>query len=133
MMCMGGYKDLDIITFPIIILFLIVFPVVLFLWALFTMANTIRIDEKGVARYRFGKKIKEFSWSEIKNIDCTSENLFTGWCYISNENKKYDYSSVTKMRLDKTVIYFHLSNKAINALKTYHKSALMIEKLEKKI
>ena len=133
MMCMGGFKDLDIITFPITILFLIVFPLVLFLWALFTMANTIRIDENGVKRYRFGKKIKEFSWSEIKTIDCTSENLFTGWCYISNENKKYDHSSVTKMRLDKTIIYFHLSNKVINTLKTYHESAEMIENLKKQI
>lgn len=37
------------------------------------------------------------------------------------------------MRLDKTIIYFHLSNKAINALKIYHESAEMIEKLKKKI
>lgn len=37
------------------------------------------------------------------------------------------------MRLDKTIIYFHLSNKAINALKTYHESVETIDKLDKKI
>lgn len=128
MMSLGGYQDLDIIALLIIILFLIVFPLALFIWSLFTMANTIKIDETGISRYRFGKKIKKFQWTEIRTIGSTSENSFTGWCYISNENKKFDYSSITKMRLDKSVIYFHLSEKAINALKTYSENADVKEK-----
>ena len=61
MMCMGGYEDLDVITLTISILFLVIFPMALFIWTLFTMANTIKIDESGVARYRFGKKNKNVS------------------------------------------------------------------------
>lgn len=129
MMCMGGYEDLDVITLTISILFLVIFPIALFIWTLFTMANTIKIDESGVARYRFGKKIKMFQWDEIRTLACTSESLFTGWCYISNENKKFNYSGITKMRLDKSVIYFHLSKKAVHAIKTYSKNVTMVEKI----
>lgn len=113
MMCMEGYKDLNLITFPITIIFLVVFPISLFIWALFTMSNTILIDENGIARYRFGKRIRMFLWAEIKTLDYTGQSLFTGWCYVSSEYKKFTYASITKMRLDKDIIYFHLSKKAI--------------------
>ena len=79
------------------------------------MANTIKIDENGIARCRFGKIIKMFQWSEIKTIGSTSESLFKGWCYVSNKTKKFEYKDIAKMRLDKEVIYFHLSEKAIHA------------------
>ncbi len=128
MVSLCGKEDLDIIVLTSCILFLVIFPLALFIWALLTMANTIQIDENGIARYRFGKKIKMFQWSEVRTIGSTSESLFTGWCYISNENKKFDYSSITKMRLDKSVIYFHLSEKAINALKIYSKNIKLLEK-----
>ncbi len=122
MMCMGGYEDLDKITLFIVIMFLVVFPIALFIWSLFTMANTIKIDENGVARYRFGKIVKMFRWNEINTFDYTSNSQVTGWCYISNKKKKYGYNNVTKMRLDKEVIYFHLSKKALTILKIYAKN-----------
>lgn len=83
----------------------------------------------GLQDIALAKKIKMFQWDEIRTLACTSESLFTGWCYISNENKKFNYSGITKMRLDKDVIYFHLSKKAVHAIKTYSKNVTMIEEL----
>ncbi|MDE6584148.1 MAG: hypothetical protein K2K15_01975, partial [Anaeroplasmataceae bacterium] len=70
------------------------------------MANTIIIDEEGIARYRFGKRIRMFRWEEIKTIGRTSEDYFTGWVYVSDEERKYDNktSGAKKMWLDKHVI-----------------------------
>lgn len=115
----GGLDDLNIVSLLITIIFLLIGPIVLFVWTLFTMANSIIVNEKGIARYRFGKRIKFFQWKEIKTIACTSPNSFIGWCYVSNEVKKYDSRSITRMRLDNNVIYFHISSKAIETLKKY--------------
>ncbi len=128
MMCTGGYADLTPLMFFIVILFLLVLPTIIFFYSSLTMANTIKIDENGVTRYRFGKIVKQFQWPEIKTLSCTNKSLFTGWCYISNEYKKYNYYSLSKMRLDRSIIYFHLSQKAIEALSNYCPNKEIIEK-----
>ncbi len=85
------------------------------------MSNVIEFNETGVRCIRFGKIIREFTWEKVKTISATEENSFTGWVYISEQEKKYDGGilSVGKMRLDKQVIYYHMSKKAQEALQKY--------------
>ena len=92
-----------------------------FIWCMFTMTNIIEFDEKGVRRIRFGRVIRDFTWEKVKTIACTDDNNFTGWAYISEQEKKFNDGtlSIAKMRLDKEVIYFHLSNRAQEAILKY--------------
>lgn len=85
------------------------------------MSNIIEFDDKGVRRIRFGKVIRDFSWNNVVTVGYTNDDLFVGWAYISEKEKKYNSAilSVTKMRLDKEVIYFHMSKKAQVAIQTY--------------
>ena len=118
-----GVSQLDgsILFWGIIVLFLAVLPAGLLIWNIFTMENVIVFDTQGISRKRFGKIIKHFDWEEIQTISTTADNSFSGWIYISNELKSFNYSilSVTKMRLSKKVIYLHMSEKAKTALQTF--------------
>ncbi|MGM9970828.1 MAG: hypothetical protein ACI35W_00265 [Anaeroplasmataceae bacterium] len=108
---LSGQK-LEIYIWIMIILMMCVLPIGVFIMALLMFNNTIIIDDNGVSRIRFKKIIRFFQWEDIKTIGFTSEDSFTGWCYISiKPNIKYGYTEVTKMRLDKDVIYFHLTDK----------------------
>ncbi len=115
----------DIFLVCLIIFMMGVLPLFLLIWCIFTMSNIIEFDEKGVRRIRFGRVIREFSWEKVKTISCTENNSFAGWVYISEKEKKYDSGilSVSKMRLDREVIYFHLSKKAQEALLKYAPNA----------
>ena len=91
---------------------MIILPISLLIDTLLTFNNTILIDETGFYRIRFKKIIKHFEWTEVKTIGFTSEDNFTGWAYISNiENVKYSYQTISKMRHNPNVIYFHLTKK----------------------
>ena len=91
---------------------LIIIPISLLIYSLLTFNNTILINETGFYRIRFKKIIKQYKWTEVKTIGFTSNNNFTGWAYISNiENVKYSYQTISKMRHDPNVIYFHLTKK----------------------
>ena len=114
-----GWNELDILSWILIISMLCILPIVLFIFSLLTMANLIEFTEHAVSRIRFGKVIRYFKWEEIQTLDSTEGSTFAGWIYISNKIKKYDYQHVSKMRLDKEVIYFHQSRKALKALQTY--------------
>lgn len=96
----------------VVILMMIILPIGLLLYSLLTFNNIVLINEKGVYRIRFKKVIKKFNWSEIKTIGFTSNDSFTGWTYISIlENVEYSYLEISKMRLNKNNIYFHLTQK----------------------
>lgn len=111
----------DSILVCLIIFFLAALPFGLLIWCLLTMSNIIEFDDKGVRRIRFGKVIRDFSWNNVVTVGYTNDDLFVGWAYISEKEKKYNSAilSVTKMRLDKEVIYFHMSKKAQVAIQTY--------------
>lgn len=111
-------QELEIYIWGLCIVMMIFLPVGLFMWALLVTNNTIIIDNNGVSRVRFKKVIKYFKWEDIKTIGFTSEDSFTGWCYISIENHiKYTYREISKMRMNKNVIYFHLTNKNTEKIK----------------
>lgn len=128
----GGKYGLNVFSWCLMVLFTIVMPVGLFIWNIFIMENFILFDEQGVSRIRFGKIIRHFNWDEIQTISTTSSDSFTGWLYISNEVKSFDYLAVGKMRMDKKVIYLHLSDKAKTALQMFIPEYLKdkIEKLQ---
>ena len=115
----GGLFQESVLVWGSIVLFLAVLPVGLFVWNIFTMENEIIFDNQGISRKRFGRIIRHFDWEEIKTISTTSEDSFSGWIYISNEIKSFNHLSITRMRLDKKVIYLHMSEKAKTALLTF--------------
>lgn len=90
-------------------------------WCILTMSNVIEFDEIGVRRIRFGKVMRNFTWEKIQTIGYTDYNSFSGWVYIAEKEKQYDSGmmSITKMRLDREVIYFHMSEKAQKAIQKY--------------
>lgn len=111
-------QKLEIYIWMLCIVMMIILPSGLFIWSLLVMNNTIVVDDDGVSRVRFKKVIKHFKWEDIKTIGFTSEDSFSGWCYISTEpNVKYTYREVSKMRMDKNVIFFHLTDKNTKNLK----------------
>lgn len=114
----------------VLILFLVIIPVIIFAIDIFAMNNDIVFDSRGVSRVRFGKVIRSFSWEEIKTISTTSEDSFSGWIYISNEVKSFNHLSITRMRLDRKVIYLHMSEKAKEALQRFVPEYLK-DKIEK--
>lgn len=117
----GGIEQLDVLTWILCGIFAGALPFIVIIWSTFTMANTIAFDEQGVSRIRLGKTIRHINWTDIKSFSSTTENTFTGWIYIADRERKFDYSmiSISKMRLDKNVIYFHQSKKAQEAIEKY--------------
>ena len=126
----GGLFQESFFVWGSIVLFLAVLPVGIFVWNILTMENIIVFDDRGVSRVRFGKIIRHFDWEEIQTISATSDDSFSGWLYISNEIKKFNSLTSTKMQLDKHVIYLHLSEKAITALRMFVPEHLKV-KVEK--
>lgn len=96
-------------------------PICMLVWCILTMSNVIEFDEIGVRRIRFGKVMRNFTWEKIQTIGYTDYNSFSGWVYIAEKEKQYDSGmmSITKMRLDREVIYFHMSEKAQKAIQQY--------------
>lgn len=111
----------NIISVCIILCFAGVIPIGLLVWCIFTMSNVIEFDEKGVRRIRFGKVIRDYSWKNIQTIGYTDIDSFSGWVFISEKEKRYDSGlvSISKMRMDKEIIYFHMSEKAQKAIQKY--------------
>ena len=115
-LCSGQLTQMAVseLVFSLVILssMMIILPISLLIYTILTFNNTILIDETGFYRIRFKKIIKHFEWTEVKTIGFTSDDNFTGWVYISNiENVKYSYQTISKMRHDPNVIYFHLTKK----------------------
>lgn len=126
LMLIGESAQYDLIFWLLISVFAIILPIALLVYSIFTMSNVIEFDETGVRRIRFGRVIRNFSWEKVKTVSCTVNNSFSGWVYISEQEKKYDGGilSVGKMRLDKEVIYFHMSKKAQEAIQKYVPASL---------
>ena len=116
----GGWHDLNIFTWMLMIC-MVAIPMILLIWCIFTMSNVIEFDETGIRRIRFGRIIRNYSWEKVRTVSCTANDSWTGWVYISEQEKKYDngFFSIGKMRLDRQVIYFHMSQKAQEALRKY--------------
>lgn len=131
-----GRAQLDLYLWLIFGIMIGLLPIGILLWDIMTMENIILFNEQGISRIRFGKVIRYFDWKEVKTISCTTEDMFSGWIYISNKIKTYDYLSITKMRLDKDIIYFHMSEQAKKALVKFVPidiSTQFIEQLQDKI
>ena len=115
----NGFETINFTSLAIGLLMMGIVPVGLLIWCLFTISNIIEFTNYGIKRIRFGKIIRYFKWEEVETIASTDGGTFTGWFYVSNKTKSYNYQNVSKMRLDKDIIYFHYSPKALQALLTY--------------
>lgn len=117
---LNGVDQLDTLSWILLAIFAGLIPVIVIIWSTLTLANTIVFDEDGISRVRFGKIIRRIEWVNVKSVSETVNN-FTGWIFISDKQIEYNSSiiSVSKMRLDKHVIYFHQSKKAHQVLEKY--------------
>ena len=113
-----GFRGLNVLSWVVLITFVGILPVGLFIWSNLTFKNVVEFNECGISLIMFGKVIKRFVWQDIVTIASTGDE-FTGWVYISNKYKSYDYKHLSRMRLDREVIYFHQSKKAQQALLVY--------------
>lgn len=117
--CYGVIQSLEVYGLILMSFFAGILPLSLFIYVSLTMTNIIEFNERGVCRVRFGRIIRKFSWEEVQTIASTADNEFSGWIYISDKKKQYDFIHITRMRLDKDIIYFHFSKKAMEALIKY--------------
>ena len=88
----------------------VIMPCVLEVILIVLFCQYIRIDNNGIRKYFFQKKIKEFKWKDIKEI-----RIDQGAIYISLEELVGDKKRWNK----KGYIYIMYSDKAIKALKEY--------------
>lgn len=55
-------------TFYLLLIFLVIFPLILFIWSFITMWPYLSFDEKGITKTLIGKKLKYIEWKEIVEI-----------------------------------------------------------------
>lgn len=114
----NGFRELNVFSWVVLIVFAGILPLGLFIWSNLTFKNVVEFNECGISLKMFGKVIRHFVWQDIVTIASTG-GTFAGWIYISNKNKFYDYNHLTRMRLDREIIYFHQSRNAQQALLKY--------------
>ena len=116
-----GRNQLNLLAWILLGVFAVVCPIYVIVWSSLTLCDTIVFDEHGVSRKRFGKTIRFFDWKSVKDIFCNSDDILFGWIYISvaEQSDKNLFLTLSKMRKDKSIIYFHQSKKAKEALHKY--------------
>ena len=90
----------------------IMLPLVLEIILIILLCQYIVIDEEGIKKYIFKKKIVEYKWEEIKEI-----KIDMGAIYISLDFLKVEKKYWNKKRY----IFIMYSDKAISTLKKYKK------------
>ena len=100
-------------------LFLIIFPLLVFLYFAITMWPIIEIDEQGVKKTLLRVKIKQYNWSEIRDITIKKSNLsIATWIYFSKTDLKN--ISFSRAQIKRDNIKLMLGNlRIIEAVKRY--------------
>lgn len=90
----------------------IMLPLVLEIVLIILLCQYIVIDEKGIKKYIFKKKIIEYKWEEIKEIKIDMGAIYISLDFLKGEKKYWD---------KKRYIFIMYSDKAISTLKKYKK------------
>ncbi len=95
----------------------IVIPLILEIIVIVICCQYIIIDENGIRKYLFKKKIVEYKWEDIKEI-----RVYSVYIYISLELLKYEQKEWDRKKL----IVIMYSDKAFDALKKHIKEGIVI-------
>ena len=90
----------------------IMLPLVLEIILIILLCQYIVIDEEGIKKYIFQKKIVEYKWEEIKEIKIDMGAIYISLDFLNGEKKYWD---------KKRYIFIMYSDKAISTLKKYKK------------
>ena len=90
----------------------IMLPLVLEIILIIFLCQYIVIDEEGIKKYIFKKKIVEYKWEEIKEIKIDMGAIYISLDFLKGEKKYWD---------KKRYIFIMYSDKAISTLKKYKK------------
>lgn len=90
----------------------IMLPLVLEIILIILLCQYIVIDEEGIKKYIFKKKIVEYKWEEIKEIKIDMGAIYISLDFLNGEKKYWD---------KKRYIFIMYSDKAISTLKKYKK------------
>lgn len=90
----------------------IMLPLVLEIVLIILLCQYIVIDEEGIKKYIFKKKIVEYKWEEIKEIKIDMGTIYISLDFLKGEKKYWD---------KKRYIFIMYSDKAISTLKKYKK------------
>lgn len=109
----------SITTNVLLTLLLIIFPLLVFLYFALTMWPIIEIDEQGVKKILLRVKIKQYNWSEIRDITIKKSNLsIATWIYFSKTDLKN--VSFSRAQIKRDNIKLMLGNlRIIEAVKRY--------------
>ena len=90
----------------------IMLPLVLEIILIILLCQYIVIDEEGIKKYIFKKKIVEYKWEEIKEIKIDMGAIYISSDFLKGEKKYWD---------KKRYIFIMYSDKAISTLKKHKK------------
>ena len=90
----------------------IMLPLVLEIILIILLCQYIVIDEEGIKKYIFKKKIVEYKWEEIKEIKIDMGAIYISLDFLNGEKKYWDKNRY---------IFIMYSDKAISTLKKYKK------------
>ncbi|MGM9900337.1 MAG: hypothetical protein ACI32E_07160 [Bacilli bacterium] len=90
----------------------IMLPLALEIILIILLCQYIVIDEEGIKKYIFKKKIVEYKWEDIKEIKIDMGAIYISLDFLKGEKKYWD---------KKRYIFIMYSDKAISTLKKYKK------------
>ena len=107
------WEVIDVCRFvPFSFITSIILPLVLEIILIALFCQYIVIDEKGIKKYIFKKKIVEFIWEDIREIKIDMGAIYISLDFLKGEKKCWD---------KKKYVFIMCSDKAINTLKKYKK------------
>lgn len=103
-------------TFYTLLIFLVIFPLILFIWSFITMWPCLSFDEKGITKTLLGKKLKYIEWKEIVEIKRFRQG-FVKWLFISKVS--LENYSIFRCRLRRDNVYIVETEEIINIIQKH--------------
>lgn len=97
---------------PFVFITSIMLPLFLEIILIILLCQYIVIDEEGIKKYIFKKKIVEYKWEDIKEIKIDMGAIYISLDFLKGEKKYWD---------KKRFIFIMYSDKVISTLKKYKK------------
>lgn len=80
---LSNFYEWDWFVKVVLFFFSCILPVIQIIGIVCLMLAKVEINEKGVAKYLFGKKIKSFSWESIKEVKGLDKDAY--WLVVCNK------------------------------------------------
>lgn len=96
-------------------IFLLILPFGLSIWNIIFMLPQLEVNEVGITKYLFGKKLKAYKWDEIKFV--YYKGNFNQWVFLSI--KDMTKCSLSRNRIAGCNMYFFKTDKKMQILEQY--------------